>query len=84
MRIFRKVVLFVASPGSGKSTIAKRIERDFAFVHVSSGNLFRREVENQSVLGKKVQDVIDTGSLVDDRLTMEVFLSFLSNHPASK
>ena len=73
-----RTLLFVAAPGSGKSTIAQKVESGFKFKHVSSGNLLQAEVASGSQLGRDVGDAMKHGNLVNDENTMQVFASYLS------
>ena len=74
----KKCLFLVAAPGSGKSTIAKRIEREFGFSHVSSGNILRAQVATGSKLGLQVERIIRDGTLVDDDLAMQVLEASLN------
>ena len=80
-RNLTRTLLFVAAPGSGKSTIAKRVESAYLFKHVSSGNLLQAEVSSGSQLGIDVNEAMKSGNLVSDELTMRVFSAYLSKAP---
>ena len=71
-------MLLIAAPGSGKSTIAKRIERIYKLTHICSGDLFRAHIANGTDLGKQVEKIMSDGNLVDDDLTMQVLGDSLS------
>jgi len=63
-------------PGSGKGTQAKKLaEKNSSWVHVSTGDLFRTEIASGSPLGGAVKSVIDSGKLVSDSVTTQVFES---------
>lgn len=65
-------VIFLGPPGAGKGTIAKQLSQDKAIPHVSTGDLFREEIKNETELGKKVQSILSAGDLVPDELTVEI------------
>lgn len=65
-------LVFLGPPGAGKGTVAERAERDLAVPHVSTGEIFRAAVKDQTPLGKRVKSVIESGALVPDELTIEL------------
>jgi len=62
----------ISPPGGGKGTISKYLMRDFGFHHISTGNLLRRHVQEKSVIGKRIEDILRRGELVDDDTVAEV------------
>jgi adenylate kinase len=62
-------------PGSGKGTQSVRIADKFNLVHISTGDIFRREIKNQTALGMKVQSIIEKGELVPDELLVDILRS---------
>ncbi len=71
------LILF-GPPGSGKGTQSVRIAEKYGLVHISTGDIFRREIKNQSVLGLKVQSIIEKGELVPDELLVDILRSALN------
>lgn len=65
-------VIFLGPPGVGKGTYASRISPQLGIPHISTGDLFREAVKNQTELGLKAKSYIDEGGLVPDELTMEM------------
>ena len=63
-----KIVL-LGAPGSGKGTQAKRITEKYGVPHISTGDIFRENIKNQTELGKKVSAIINEGKLCPDDLT---------------
>jgi adenylate kinase len=57
-------------PGAGKGTQAKMIAGELGIPHISSGDLFRENLKNQTDLGRQVQGYLDRGELVPDALTI--------------
>jgi len=80
----KRCILFIAAPGSGKSTISKRIEHKYKLAHVSSGNLFRAQISAKTDLGRQVEKIMNTGMLVQDDLTMRVLRDSLSQMSLAK
>lgn len=65
-----KYVVLLGPPGAGKGTQATVVARKLKVAHISSGNLFRENIENRTELGLKAQRFIDSGQLVPDDLTI--------------
>lgn len=66
-----KIVL-LGAPGSGKGTRAKFISSYYDIPHISTGDLFRENIENKTPLGIKVSEIMKTGKLCPDDLTVEM------------
>jgi adenylate kinase len=71
-------LVFFGPPGVGKGTAAARLSKEKNIPHISTGELFREAVKNQTELGKKVQSIIDAGALVPDTVTIELVRDRLS------
>ena len=65
-------LIFLGPPGAGKGTIATRLAEDEGIPHISTGDIFRENIRNQTKLGKKVKAILDSGDLVPDELTVEL------------
>lgn len=65
-------IILLGAPGSGKGTLAKKISSDFNIPQISTGDLFRAIVKEDSPLGQKVKSLIDNGQLVPDEVTIEI------------
>ncbi len=65
-------VIMMGPPGSGKGTQAKMLAEKLGIPAVSTGAIFRREMEQKTELGEKVTAVMDAGQLVPDDLTIDV------------
>ncbi|HHB77637.1 MAG TPA: adenylate kinase, partial [Saprospiraceae bacterium] len=63
------LILF-GPPGSGKGTQAKKLEKKFNLVHISTGDLFRHEIGNKTPLGMRAKEFMDKGHLVPDEITI--------------
>ncbi len=63
------IILF-GPPGSGKGTQAKKLEEKYGLVHISTGDLFRYEIGNNTPLGLKAKEFMSKGHLVPDEVTI--------------
>ena len=61
-------LVFLGPPGAGKGTQAKRLAREMGLKHISTGDILREAVKNQTPLGKKAKEFMDRGELVPDEL----------------
>lgn len=61
-------VVLLGPPGAGKGTQAKLLEQEFGAVQISTGDILRKAVADQSPLGKQAEDYIKRGALVPDDL----------------
>ena len=74
------LILF-GPPGSGKGTQAKILEEKFRLLQISTGDLFRYELGNNTPLGQKARTYMDKGQLVPDEVTIEMLKNKLEKHP---
>ena len=65
-------LILLGAPGSGKGTQAAYISDKYDLPHISTGDLFRDNIKNQTPLGLKVKEIMDTGNLCPDDLTVEL------------
>ena len=63
---------FFGPPGAGKGTQAKRLAEHHDFAHVSTGDLFRAAIHDQTELGRQVDGLLQAGELVPDDVTNAV------------
>ena len=68
----KKHLLFLGPPGAGKGTQASLISESNSYLHLSTGELLRQQVEKKTALGIKVKEIINSGKLVDDELVLEI------------
>ncbi len=61
--------IFLGPPGAGKGSLAVKVAEDYKIPHISTGDIFRAAIKNQTPLGVKVKAIIDSGSLVSDEIT---------------
>ncbi len=77
------LILF-GPPGSGKGTQASKLEDKYNLLHISTGDLFRSEISNQTPLGIEAQSFMNKGELVPDTVTIGMLHNKLVNHPEAK
>lgn len=77
------IVIFGA-PGSGKGTQSERIVEKFGINHISTGDVLRAEIKNETALGKIAKGYIDQGQLVPDELIIDILASVLDSFKESK
>lgn len=65
-------IVLLGPPGAGKGTQAEIISKQFGIAHISSGDLFRENIKNQTELGRKAKSFMDKGELVPDDLTISM------------
>ncbi|SYV96673.1 Adenylate kinase [Mycoplasmopsis edwardii] len=73
--MINKNLIFMGEPGAGKGTVAEIISNKTNLVHLSTGNIFRNEIKNETELGKKVQYYVNSGGYVPDEVTNEIVLN---------
>lgn len=64
--------ILLGPPGAGKGTQAETIVKEFSIPHISTGDIFRQNIKEGTVLGKKAKEFMDQGLLVPDELTVEL------------
>jgi len=67
-----RFLVLLGGPGAGKGTLAKMLVPFLGLAHLSTGDVFRRERDNKTELGLKIQGYIDAGILVPDEITIAV------------
>ena len=65
-------LIIIGPPGSGKGTVAEKLERKFHLAHISPGELLREEVQQGTRLGQEIRKYINKGSLVPDQFVVEM------------
>jgi len=65
-----KFIVLLGPPGAGKGTQAQIISKTMNLAHISSGDIFRENLKNQTELGKLAQTFMDRGALVPDDVTI--------------
>lgn len=71
-------IVLLGPPGVGKGTQAKILAEETGLIHISSGDLFRENLKNETDLGKLAKSFIDKGELVPDNITIAMVKDRLS------
>jgi len=69
----------LGAPGAGKGTQAKKIAEKYGIPHISTGDIFRANIKNETELGKKAKEYMDQGLLVPDELTCDLVTDRIKN-----
>ncbi|MEW5919519.1 MAG: adenylate kinase [Bacillota bacterium] len=64
------LVILMGPPGAGKGTQAERVTREFNLLHISTGDILRSAVKDETSLGKKAKEYMDRGALVPDEIVI--------------
>jgi len=67
-----RILVLLGPPGAGKGTQAKRLERAYGIVQLSTGDMLRAAVASGSDLGREAKDVMDAGKLMPDAIMTEI------------
>jgi adenylate kinase len=65
-------LLLIGAPGAGKGTQAERMAGRFGIAHISSGDLLRQHVKDQTSTGRMIKSCLDHGELVPDAVVMDM------------
>ena len=68
----KKHILFLGAPGAGKGTQAELLSQSNSYLHLSTGELLRKEIEMNTALGIQVKDIMNRGELVSDELVLKI------------
>ena len=65
-------IILLGAPGAGKGTLASKLVDNYAFPHISTGDIFRENIKNQTEIGLLAKSYIDKGQLVPDEVTCKI------------
>ena len=77
-------IVLMGLPGAGKGTQAERIVKEFGIPHISTGDMFRAAVKEQTPLGVEAKKYMDAGQLVPDEVTIGIVKERLSKPDCSQ
>ena len=82
-KIMLNIVLF-GPPGAGKGTQSEKLVKDYQLVHLSTGDIFRYNIKNNTELGQLAKSFMDKGNLVPDEVTINMLQAEADKHPEAK
>lgn len=71
-------IIMLGAPGAGKGTQAIKIAEKYAIPHISTGDIFRANIKNNTELGQKAKTYMDQGLLVPDELVVDLVVDRVS------
>lgn len=71
-------LLIIGAPGAGKGTMSERILEKYKVIHVSTGDMLRAAVKNETPVGLKAQEYMNKGALVPDEIIHDIIVERLS------
>lgn len=77
------IILF-GPPGSGKGTQSEKLIAAYGLVHLSTGDILRREIAQATPLGLEAKSLMDQGQLVPDAVVIGMIRSAIDNNPQAK
>lgn len=77
-------IILMGLPGAGKGTQASEIVKKFPIPHISTGDMFRKAIKDETELGKEANSYMDRGELVPDEVTVGIVKERLSEDDAKK
>lgn len=80
----QKRIILLGPQGSGKGTQADMLSKNYGFLYISTGNMFRQEIDRKTELGKRAQHYIQEGKLVPDDITIQMVQRHLQRDEAEQ
>lgn len=74
------IVILIGPPGAGKGSLSKLLTKQFGWIQLSTGNLCREHIINQSEIGKEIDLIIKSGKLISDALVVQMVEDWLLFH----
>ena len=72
-------IILLGAPGAGKGSQAAKISEYYKIPHISTGDIFRKNIKEQTALGKLAKTFIDAGNLVPDDVVIDLVKDRLAN-----
>lgn len=73
-----KNIIFIAPPAAGKGTQSAKLEKKYGYTHISTGDLLRNAIKEETPIGLQVKEVMKTGELVSDDIITTLLKEKLS------
>ncbi|MCX7696797.1 MAG: adenylate kinase [Bacteroidales bacterium] len=81
--VWVNIILF-GPPGAGKGTQAKKLAQEFNLVYISTGELMREEMQQDTPIGRAVKPYIERGDIVPDEYAIRLIERKIQKHPGAK
>ncbi len=66
------IMILLGAPGSGKGSVSHYLKDNYGFIHISTGDLFRKTIKEDTPLANELREIMLSGQLVNDNMTNEV------------
>jgi adenylate kinase len=76
-----EAVILLGGPGAGKGTLAEDLRQQTAYIHVSTGDIFRAEIKSGSPVGREAKTFMDAGELVPDSVVLRMIEERIAKKP---
>lgn len=77
-------IILLGPPGAGKGTIAEMLKNEYGAVHLSTGDMLREEVKNDTPMGREALGYMNSGALVPDELVISILESRITGEGREK
>lgn len=77
-------IILIGAPGAGKGTQAEKLAKHWGIPKLTTGDLFRAAVQNQTALGKKIQGILEKGALVPDAVVLNLMFERMEKPDCAK
>ncbi len=77
-------IILLGAPGSGKGTMAQKLTVELDIPQISTGDIFRKNLKEETPLGLQIKDILNGGGLVPDEITIEIVKNRLAEPDCSK
>lgn len=77
-------IIMLGAPGAGKGSQASRIAKEYQLPHISTGDIFRANLKEETELGKRAKSFMDKGELVPDDITIAMLLDRIHKEDCKK
>jgi adenylate kinase len=74
-----KVIIVMGAPGAGKGTLCSELSKTLDLPHISTGDLFRENIKNQTKLGTIAKELLDKGQLAPDNLVSDMLFDHINS-----